>query len=79
MRTGVRLGAQLHRGDRAQRLEDYRAAREEGMDPYAAGRHIGIADSTREAYERWYRKVTGLPARERRIPEGQHGYTGRAG
>lgn len=62
--SGKPLGAKI-RADQAAHMAAYKAARDEGLDTYAAAERAGIGDQTRAKYERWYRRQNGLPDRER--------------
>ena len=56
-----RLGAKPMSDDRARRTARYAELRDQGMRPVDAARETGIGDSTGRHYERWYRKLRGLP------------------
>lgn len=43
------------------RMDAYARLRDSGMRPVDAGREIGVCDETRVVYERWYRRLRGLP------------------
>jgi hypothetical protein len=45
---------------RDERLKRYAGLRDEGMRAVDAARELGMGDTTREVYERWYREQRNL-------------------
>jgi hypothetical protein len=49
-------------------LARYAELRDQGTGPYDAARELGRGMDSAQRYERWYRRVRGLPPRERWLP-----------
>jgi len=64
MSDGETRGSGMYRREQMrERFAAYQKLRDAGVLPVDAGREVGVADGTRQTYERAYRDARGLPRR----------------
>lgn len=55
------MSATIRQQRQAEKFARYCELRDEGTHPVDAAREIGMAQTTREAYERAYKRLRGIP------------------